>query len=187
MSKEGGDSTNQVAGEPATPTPTPLSSKDKEYLRDHAGVVAELRGFQLRPAQQDHGDARWQLLCAAAPRGLLPRAHEPWSHTGSVTFATWWEVANYDGLVYLLRGLRSLRELTILRNVMSVLRISCRGMSSLGRPAYIPINLRDRAVRACVAYENATPVVAHRHSAHVQFIWSHSAGLNDVLTCIDIP
>ena len=50
---------------------------------------------------------------------------------------------------------------------MSVLRISCRGMSSLGRPAYIPINLRDRAVRACVAYEDATPVVAHRHSAHV--------------------
>jgi hypothetical protein len=167
MSKEGGDSTNQVAGEPAPPTPTPLSSKDKEYLRDHAGVVAELRGFQLRPAQQDHGDARWQLLCDAAPRGLLPRAHEPWSHTGSVTFATWWEVANYDGLVYLLRGLRSLRELTILRNVMSVLRISCRGMSSLGRPAYVPSNLRDRAVRACVAYEDATPVVAHRHSAHV--------------------
>ena len=170
-SKEGGDSTNNVAGDPALPTvdraPTPLSNKDREYLRDHAGVVAELRGFQLRPAQQEHGDARWHLLCDAGPRGLLPRAHDPWSPTGSVTFATWWEIANYDGLVYMLRGLRGLRELTILRNVMSVLRISCRGMSSLGRPAYIPQDLRDRAIRACIAFEDATPVVAHRHSAHI--------------------
>ena len=147
--------------------PPQLGSKDKAYLHDHFGLAAELRELKLSPAEQAHGDNRWQLICDASPRGLMPRAHEPWAHTGTVTFATWWEIAQYDGLVYMLRGLRGLRELTVLRNVMAVLRISCRGLSTLGRPAFIPADLRDRAIRACIAFEDLTPVVAHRHSAHM--------------------
>ena len=147
--------------------PPQLASKDKAYMRDYAGLAAELRNMKLSPAEQSHGDARWRLICDASPRGLMPRAHEPWAHTGSVTFATWWEILQYDGLVYMLRGLRGLRELTVLRNIMAVLRIACRGLSNLGRPAFIPADLRDRAIRACIAFEDLTPVVAHRHSAHM--------------------
>ena len=145
----------------------PLTSKDATYLQEHAGLAAELLSIKLSPAEQAHGDTRWHFIGDASPRGLMPRAHEPWAHTGTVTFATWWEIVQYDGIVYILRGVRGLRELTILRNVMAVLRISCRGLSTLGRPAFIPADLRDRAIRACIAFEDLYPVVAHRHSAHM--------------------
>ena len=185
------------SGQPATTAgacvnsaePASLSSKDIEYLHGHAEIIGELRHMEVSAAGQDHGDARWLLLCDASPRGLMPRTHLLWAHTGSVTFATWWEVVKFDGLVYVLRGLRSLRELTILRNVMAVLRISCRGVSTLGRPAFVPTNLPARAVRACVAYEDMTPVVAHRHSAHVPIhlvrLICDVACLPHVLTCFD--
>ena len=156
----------KAARKDGVPAP-PLTSKDATYLQAHAGLAADLLSMKLTPAEQAHGDARWHFICDASPRGLMPRAHEPWAHTGTVTFGTWWEIVQYDGLVYMLRGIRALRELTILRNIMSVLRISCRGLSTLGRPAFIPDDLRDRAIRACIAFEDLNPVVAHRHSAHM--------------------
>ena len=73
----------------------------------------------------------------------------------------------FDGLIYMLRGLKSLRELLILRNALAVIRIACNGVSTIGRPAYVPPRLLERAVRACIAFEDAMPVVAHRHSAHM--------------------
>ena len=151
----------------ASPAQMPIGEADYGYLAGHAEVVTELRQLVLAPLQLRHAGERWHLLCDASPRGLLPRSHDPWEHTGSVTFATWWELVVFDGLIYMLRGLKSLRELLILRNALAVLRIACNGVSTLGRPAYVPPRLLERAVRACIAFEDAMPVVAHRHSAHM--------------------
>ena len=92
-------------------------------------------------------------MCDAGPRGLLPRCHLPWQHTGTVTFATWWEILQFDGLVYMLRGVFAVRRLIILRNLFAVVRLACRGESVLGQPARVPMGgqfellLRSRTSR----------------------------------------
>ena len=130
-------------------------------------IMGELLGWAMTDGQQAYGDSRWLLMCDAAPRGLLPRCHRPWQHTGTVTFATWWEILQFDGLVYMLRGVFAVRRLIILRNLFAVVRLACRGESVLGQPARVPMGLDARAVRAVIAFEDITPVVMHRHSLHV--------------------
>ena len=130
-------------------------------------IMGELLGWVMTDGQQTYGDSRWLLMCDAGPRGLLPRCHLPWQHTGTVTFATWWEILQFDGLVYMLRGVFAVRRLIILRNLFAVVRLACRGESVLGQPARVPMGLDARAVRAVIAFEDITPVVMHRHSLHV--------------------
>ena len=79
----------------------------------------------------------------------------------------WWEILQFDGLVYMLRGVFAVRRLIILRNLFAVVRLACRGESVLGQPARVPMGLDARAVRAVIAFEDITPVVMHRHSLHV--------------------
>jgi len=121
----------------------------------------------MEPAQQAQSDARFLLMCDAAPRALFPRVYLPWAQTGSLTFATWWEIVNFDGLVYMLRGVYSLRVLLIIRNLCAVVRLACRGESVLDQPAHVPLGLDLRAVRAVVAFEDITPVTQHIHKLHV--------------------
>lgn len=52
-----------------------------------------------------------------ADRHSLSRSHWPISHTGTLTFATIWEILKYDVLVFMLRGVRPLAELTVFRQV----------------------------------------------------------------------
>ena len=91
-------------------------------------IMGELLGWVMTDGQQTYGDSRWLLMCDAGPRGLLPRCHLPWQHTGTVTFATWWEILQFDGLVYMLRGVFAVRRLIILRNLFAVVRLACRGL-----------------------------------------------------------
>ena len=158
---------------PAVPQPPPAaapaapSARDRAYLEARVVIMGELLGWVMTDGQQTYGDSRWLLMCDAGPRGLLPRCHLPWQHTGTVTFATWWEILQFDGLVYMLRGVFAVRRLIILRNLFAVVRLACRGESVLGQPARVPMGLDARAVRAVIAFEDITPVVMHRHSLHV--------------------
>ena len=149
------------------PSPAAVSDADRDYLAAHDQVRADYAGFQQTDSVQDHSDARWVFMCDAAPRGLLSRSYHPWAQTGSVTFATWWEIVQFDGFVYMLRGVLSLRFLVILRNLCAVLRLACRGESALGQPARVPTGLDARAVRAVIAFEDATPISEHIHALHV--------------------
>jgi hypothetical protein len=149
---------------PATAGP---AVADEPYLAQHAALVAELHAWKFTDPQRVHGDSRWGLFCDAAPRGLLPRSHKPWSHTGTVTFATWWEVLQFDGLVYMMRGLINPRTLLVLRNLCAAIRLSVRGASTLGQPASAPADIVDRTARALAAFEDITPVVMHRHNLHL--------------------
>jgi len=152
------------ADPPGQQPPAGPSSRDRRYLDAQALIMADLSTWALTQPKQDHGNSRWLLMCDAGPRGLLPRSHLPWTQTGSVTFATWWEILQFDGLVYMLRGILSVRRLIILRNLFAVVRLACRGESTLGQPALVPRGLDERAVRAVIAFEDNTPVVMHRHS-----------------------
>ena len=155
------------ADPPGQQPPAGPSNRDRRYLDAQSLIMAELLTWVLTETHQDHGDSRWLLMCDAGPRGLLPRSHLPWRQTGSVTFATWWEILQFDGLVYMLRGILAVRRLIILRNLFAVVRLACRGESALGQPALVPRGLDERAVRAVIAFEDNTPVVMHRHSLHV--------------------
>ena len=151
----------------AMPSPAAVSGADRDYLAAHDQIQADYAGFQQTGSAQDHSDARWVFMCDAAPRGLLSRSYHPWAQTGSVKFATWWEIVQFDGFVYMLRGVLSLRFLVILRNLCAVLRLACRGESALGQPARVPMGLDARAVRAVIAFEDATPISEHIHALHV--------------------
>ena len=127
------------------------------WMHSHRGIWSP---------RSKHTDARFLLMCDAAPRALFPRVYLPWAQTGSLTFATWWEIVNFDGFVYMLRGVYSLRVLLIIRNLCAVVRLACRGESALDQPARVPLGLDIRAVRAVIAFEDITPVTQHIHKLH---------------------
>jgi hypothetical protein len=125
-------------------------------------------------------DSSLALTCPFRRQVLPPLARTCPNRTGTLTFATIWEILKFDVLIFMLRGARPLAELTVFRQVRFALlqltvliqvcaciRLAIRGASELGRPAGVPAGLEYATIQAMVAYEDFVPRVMRRHSEHV--------------------